>query len=169
MQNTLTEKEIAERRKEMALLTQQGYSLNQIAKKYNVSRQRIHQILQKAKEEGCEVVVYKQPKKTKECVVCKKQYYRKFRTKTCSKDCTLKLLRKGGKWSRYEFFTFTCENCNKEFKRSHYRESIANVKCKKDGPKFCSKECYWSSNFFKQVGKYKGIENAKNPKKRNSL
>lgn len=161
MQKTFTEKEVTERRKEMALLTQQGFSLSQIAEKYNMSRQRVHQILKKAKEEGCEIVIYKQPKKIRECVACKKQFYTingKVR-KTCSKDCESKLLR-GGKWSRHEFFTFTCTNCGKEFKRSHYLESIANVKCKKDRSKFCSKECYWSSNFFKQIGKSKGIENA---------
>ena len=173
MQNVLTEKEVTERRKEIALLTQQGYSLNQIAKKYNLSRQRIHQILQKAKEEGHEVITYKRPEspqKIRECIVCKKQFHRKWLgSKTCSKDCTSKSLI-GGKWSRHEFITLTCSNCGKEFKRSHYLESVSNAKCKKeDRLKFCSKECYWSSNFFKQVGKYKGIKNAKNPKKRNSL
>lgn len=145
-----------ERRKEMALLTQQGYSLTKIAEKYSISKQRVHQILQKAKKEGFDVKINRRVKENKllNCIVCTKEFnvigYKKI--KTCSKECLEKLQKRGGKWSRYEFITLICANCKKLFTRSNYRESITE-RMSGQGNRFCSRECYISSEIFKNMNK----------------
>ena len=46
-----------QRRKDMALLTQQGMSIPKIAAKYGISRQRVSQLLQCAAKEGNKIVL----------------------------------------------------------------------------------------------------------------
>lgn len=135
------------RKKEMALLTQEGYSFNKIAKMYGLSRQRVHQILKKAEQEGCDVKKYKQQKKMSTCVVCKKEFLPKYTRKTCGKEC-LKELReqlnsrlRGSIYSRYESISLTCKNCNKTFQRTKHLEYVVS-KRNKTTNRFCCRTCF---------------------------
>lgn len=141
------------RKKEMALLTQQGYSLNKIAQLYGISRQRVHQILKKAEKAGCDVKKYIRPKKIvicTNCVICKQQFScGSTIKKTCSDKC-LKELRiqlnsrlRGGTHSRYEFISLTCKNCNKTFQRSKHLEYIVSIRNKTTN-RFCSRICFFT-------------------------
>jgi len=163
----MTKEEILQRRKDMALLTQQGYSIPKIAVKYGISRQAVSQCLQKAAKDGHKVVLrkcgshinkdYEYRPSVKEilhknsCVICGKAFETRFKTtRTCGGECRKKLLHKSiieakgslGKWSRYESVTLTCHNCGKSFERSNYRDSISKLGC---GTKnsYCSRDCYY--------------------------
>jgi transposase len=138
----------------MARLTQEGHSLAQIAAIYNLSKQRISQILKQASAEGMTVILGREqnrrPKrKPHACVVCQKQIETK--TKTCSRECLTKLTT-GGKWSKFKFVKYTCSNCGREFERSNYHDSIATRRCGQNRQKFCSRKCYCSSDFFRKIG-----------------
>ena len=144
-QNELREQR-EQRAKDMASLTQQGFSIKQIAEKYNISRQRVHQILKLAKTLGCEIFLIKPELKTNECVVCQKQFLNIHRPngKTCSKDCQ-KQIQRGGEWSKYEFLTLTCDFCSNLFERSHFRHKMnQHTGCKRN---FC---CVTCSNRYKK-------------------
>lgn len=133
--------------KDMASLTQQGFSIKQIAEKYNISRQRVHQILKLAKTLGCEISLIKPELKTNECVVCQKQFLNIHRPncKTCSKDCQ-KQIQRGGEWSQYEFLTLTCDFCSNLFERSRFRHKLnQHTGCKRN---FC---CVTCSNRHKKI------------------
>lgn len=163
-------KQYAERRKQIAELTQQGWSVKQIAEKFGISKQAVSQLLRKAAKEGHTVVLSKRVHcdnlpsvvarekavKTSTCLVCGKDFPKKGNTKTCGLDCKKIFLRRGGKWSKYEFRTFTCANCGNTFKRSNYIDSIASIKAKPGSNKYCSRKCYLEK-YSKQVVKvYRG-------------
>lgn len=159
--------ESQKRRKEMALLTQQGHSVSQIARMYGISRQAVSQLLQKAAKDGHKVCIrshknciersnyeYTPTKKElgidKNCAICGIFFNTQSRLKkTCSKKCrrTLQsqnlIKAKGslGNWSRYESVQLVCYNCGKSFERTKYRDSISKLGC---GTKnsYCSRECF---------------------------
>jgi len=163
-----SKEEVLQRRKDMALLTQQGYSIPKIAERYGISRQAVSQLLQKAAKDGHKVVlrscggrkstnenyVYRPTRKetgfTKTCESCGASFNTKssFR-KTCSTACRRRLLHKSillakgtlGNWSRYEQVQLVCNNCGKTFERSKYRDSISKIGC---GTKnsYCGRECF---------------------------
>jgi len=162
----MTKEEVRQRRKDMAVLTQQGYSIPKIAEKYGISRQAVSQCLQKAAKDGHKVVLrkcgphvnknYEYRPTVKEvgysnsCVICGKAFKTKLKhTKTCGGDCRKKLLHisiieaKGtlGRWSRHESVTLTCDNCGKSFERSNYRDAISKLGCRTKHS-YCSRDCY---------------------------
>lgn len=166
-----TKEEAFTRRKEMALLTQKGWTLVKIAKKYGITRQAVSQLLQKAAKDGQRVVLRKRGKFTNkdyeylpfskkifenECVICNKKFSAKqAKSKTCSSNCRGKLLHKilltvkgkSGDWSRYKKITLTCKGCGKSFERTNYLNSITKKSSSKGSKKnnFCSRECYRES------------------------
>ena len=150
----------SEKRKEMAELTRQGWTMAMIAKKYNITRQAVSLLLKKAARDGCVVVkgvlgTLGNPKnsgtncvlvkrlkslpKVYKCNVCDKIIEKNRRT--CSKECLAELQYKGGKWSRYESVELVCKGCNKTFTRSNYIHSITSVK-KKTNNCYCTVGCY---------------------------
>lgn len=162
----MTKQEIFQRRKDMALLTQQGHTLSRIAAKYGISRQAVSQSLQKASKDGHKVILrkcgsnlnksYEYRPTLKElghsncCVICGKAFKTKWKiTQTCGSDCRKILLHKKiiqakgslGKWSRIESVTLSCDNCGKSFKRSKYRDSISKLGCGSKNS-YCGRECY---------------------------
>jgi hypothetical protein len=161
----MTRNELFQRRKDMALLTQQGYTIPKIATKYGISRQAVSQLLQKAARDGQKVVLRKcGPHSNKSyeyrptfketgghsnsCTICSKEFKSKFKaTKTCGDKCRRLLLHKSlikakgslGNWS-CEVIKLTCYGCGKSFDRTKYRESVA----KRSGSKnvYCTQDCY---------------------------
>lgn len=148
-----------DRRKYFASLTRDGWTMSQIAKKYNITRQAVSQLLQKAAKEG-EIVVktkkinYKnhpnyiliRRKKPSKCVVCDVQFFSKTKSKTCGKAC-LKKLMSGGKWSHVEKICLVCAKCNKTFERSNHQHQICLKSKKIDQNKFyCGRYCYNNRN-----------------------
>lgn len=179
-----TKEKILQRRKEMALLTQQGYTVSKIAEKYGITRQAVSQLLQKAALDGHKVVLrkcgsrlnknknYEYRPTLKEvgfvnkCIICENSFSSKLKTtKTCGDSCKRLLLHKKlleakgtlGNWSRYENVQLTCYNCGKAFERSKYRDSISKLGC---GTKnsYCSRNCYHekSRKQVEVVKSYKG-------------
>jgi len=151
-----------ERRMEMAKLTHQGLTLQQIGEKYGITRQAVSLVLQKAAKEGTIVVKRKGNNKNPEknviiisrsvpkffdCVVCgnkfKSKHGRNTPKKSCSKACFDELVkaRRGGKWSRYETVDLNCAGCGENFKRTKYLFEIAK-KSKKSSNHYCSRKCY---------------------------
>jgi hypothetical protein len=117
-----------------------------LSRKYNLSRQRINQIKQKAISKG--VVFPDRHKEPKICVVCGTKH-NKY-TKTCSKECLSKLYRqiwsdkadKGDpKWSRLVHHVYECLGCGSRFERSNYMVAIAQASGVSN-PKYCSRDCY---------------------------
>jgi len=170
--NDANNKKFAERRKEIAELTQQGLSAKEIAAKYGISKQAVSLILRKAAKDGsvvvlsrrinCDnlpnIIVKKKEQKTAVCVTCGNIFPKKGETKTCDIECRKKYVSKlrtseegTGLWSRYKFVTLTCNNCGKEFQRSNYLNSIASVKAKEVSKKYCSRKCYEERKQKKEV------------------
>lgn len=137
------------RRKAMAKLTTEGWTVSAIAKKYGVSKQAVSQSLQKASKEGHRILLRKtgpHPNKNydflpsadgvvydKKCLVCNKSFKTKNKkTKMCSKDCrslymhkkSIELKGTDGSWSRVKKKKLTCSYCKKIFERSYYIDSI---------------------------------------------
>lgn len=166
-----TKEEAIARRRDMALLTQKGWTITKIAKEYGVTRQCVSQLLQKAAKEGQRVLLRRRGKFlnkdydylpfskktfTKNCVICKKEFDNKSaKVKTCSNECRGTLLHKvlleskgkNGDWSRYKKISLVCKGCGKSFERTNYLNSIT-IKSSSSGSKknnFCSKECYRQS------------------------
>lgn len=159
-----------EKIKEIAKLTTLGYNIQHIAEKYNISRQRVSQILRKAIDNGMTVVIRKNAKTeklykdiknvilvtktnvesllTRKCKCCQKEFTVKknvSKRKTCSEECFVKSRRSGGEWSRHEFVELKCKGCGKEFKRSKYIQSIGNKK-RTTNNFYCSRDCYTENN-----------------------
>lgn len=145
------------RRSEFASLTREGYSMGQIAEKFNISRQAVSLALKKAVKEG--QIVYKTRKGTNDsnnyviiskkkpmqksiCIECEKSFLSDKKRKTCSKNCLVKNRQKdGGEWSRLLFLDLVCKGCGKNFKRSKYLQKINEYK-KKTKNYYCSRDCY---------------------------
>ena len=171
--NDANNKKFAERRKEIAELTQQGLSVKEIAAKYGISRQAVSSILRKAAKEGnivvlskrvnCDnlpnIIVKKKEQKTVACIVCGNTFFsKKGKTKTCGTECRNKYCSKiktskegAGLWSRHTFVTLTCNKCGKEFQRSNYINSVISVKAKEDSKKYCSRKCYEERKLKKEL------------------
>ena len=156
-----------ERRMEMAKLTHQGLTLQQIGDKYGITRQAVSLVLQKAAKEGAIVLKSKGTNKNPEknviiisrsiakffdCIVCGKNFKSKTTKKTCSKLCFDKLIqnRTGGKWSRYETVELNCATCNKNFKRTKYLFQIT-TKNKKGSKYYCSRKCYTQKSQCREI------------------
>lgn len=143
------------RRKEIAKLKCEGLSVLDIAKKYNVSRQAIYQLLKKAEKEGNKVIYNKCPQRINICEICQRNFHGSSKnTKTCSSECRSLLLKKSsiaidGKWSRYATLDLICDKCSKNFKRTKYLDSLFrhSVKYKKNKNNYCSRECYHNRNY----------------------
>lgn len=147
--------EAKDRRKYFASLTREGWTMAQIAKKHNVTRQAVSQLLRKAAKEGEIVVKTKKTnyenhpnyvlivrKKTLQCTVCGAQFFSKTKSKTCGRNC-LKKLRSGGKWSHVEKVSLVCTKCNKTFQRSHHQHQISLKVMKNDQKNFyCGRHCF---------------------------
>lgn len=146
------------RRSEFAAMTREGYSMCEIAKKYNITRQAVSLALQKAVKEGHTVhksragisdssnyviISRKKPPKEVVCSECNKKFLTDKNHKTCSKECRNKAKEKtyGGEWSRVEFLDLICKGCGKSFKRSKYLQKINETK-KKSANHYCSRNCY---------------------------
>lgn len=146
------------RRSEFAAMTRDGYSMGQIAKKYNISRQAVSLALKKAAKEGQVVhksksgpndnknyiiISRKKPPTEKVCIECGKTFLGEKIRKTCSKECLLKNKQKtyGGEWSRVLMLDLVCKGCGKEFKRTRYLNKITELK-KKTKNHYCSRSCY---------------------------
>ena len=149
-----------ERRMEMAKLTHQGLTFQQIGEKYGITRQAVSLVLQKAAKEGMIVVKAKSNNKNPEknviiisrsvqkffdCVVCGNKFKsgRTARKKSCSKACLDELTkaRRGGEWSRHETVDLNCANCGEVFKRTKYLFQIT-MRNKKSSNHYCSRKCY---------------------------
>lgn len=143
------------RRKEIAELKCSGMQATEIAKKYNISRQAVYQLLKKAEKDGLHVLYIKNVKSLNTCQACNKSFYGSSKdVKTCSKECR-KILRKQislnkeSKWSRHSVLDLTCDSCSKKFTRTRYLDSLAKsaVKHKKYKNNYCSIECYRNRNY----------------------
>ena len=159
-----------EKIEEIAKLTTLGYNIQHIAEKYNISRQRVSQILRKAIDNGMTVVIRKNSKTeklykdiknvilvtktnvdslvTRKCKYCQKEFtFKKSVGKriTCSEECCRKLKRTGGEWSRHEFVELKCKGCGKNFKRSRYIQAVGN-KNRTTNNFYCSRDCYTENN-----------------------
>ena len=153
-----TREDFAQRRMEMAKLTREGWNLQMIAEKYNITRQAVSLLLKKAASEG-HVVVKSKKKNMKDeknvvlvrrlrkekrfCEQCGKEFFSNTK-KNCSKECFEKSIenRSGGKWSRKEFVTLTCLTCGKNFERSNYIHQITMKKKNNENNNYCSRDCY---------------------------
>lgn len=141
--------EFFQRRKAMAKLTTEGWTVAAIAKKYGVSKQAVSQSLQKASKEGHRILLRKtgpHPNKDydffplsdeivyeKKCVVCNDDFKTKYKnTKICSKNCRSLYMHKksievkgtDGSWSRVKKKKLKCSHCGNFFERSYYIDSI---------------------------------------------
>jgi hypothetical protein len=164
---TEKQKQHRQRRSDMAALTRKGWTVTKIAEKYGVTKQAVSLLLKKAANEGEIVVKTKSHfnkneenknvilvnrKRYKICKICNKKY-EKFKNstskKTCSEKCQkeLRIRKRGGKWSRYEFVNLTCYGCKKSFKRSNYIQSIT-AKRRKSNRHYCSHQCYLQYSSF---------------------
>lgn len=125
-------------------------SLVDIATKYGLTRQRVHQIKMTAAARGAVFPTTNKEVEIKTCSVCGKPHER--HGKTCSKEClksVLSLMRKNIasqedlKWSRLITHKYSCVGCGKQFDRTNYQRSISQAKgC--DSPKYCSQKCYYN-------------------------
>lgn len=153
--------EFALRRKQMAKLTQEGWTLQMIADKYNITRQAVSLLLKKAASEGHIVVksrksnmiseknvvlVRRTKKKQKFCEQCGEMFFSNTK-KNCSKECFKKSIEKrsGGNWSRKEFVVLNCLHCGKTFERSRYIHQITIRKKNNNKNNYCSRKCYHNS------------------------
>jgi len=142
------------RRQEIAELKSAGISAVEIAKRFNISRQAVYQLLKKADKEGVPVTYNKHVKRVNICHICNKKFNGSSKdVKTCSSDCRAILrsrffAQKESKWSRHFFLELTCDNCSKKFTRTKYLDSIAKnaVKHKKHKNNYCSRDCYHNRN-----------------------
>ena len=150
-----------ERRKEMARLSREGWTLAKIGEKFGITRQAVSQHLKKAAKEGNVVElnfygcssnrdsnIFYRPKKQPvyQCVICSKRYTGQKR-KTCGSECLSQLMRKrtaiNGKWSRYAHQSLVCAFCKKNFERSNYLSAIAEASgCENT---YCSRRCFHNS------------------------
>jgi hypothetical protein len=157
-----SQKEIfAQRRAEIAKLTREGWNLQMIADKYEISRQAVSLLLKKAALEGHVVVKSKRinsdaneknvvlvrrvrKRDPKICEQCGKEFFHATHKKNCSAECLEKsiLKRSGGKWSRKEFVELRCLTCDKVFKRTKYLHQITMKKKENDTNNYCSRSCY---------------------------
>jgi len=161
---SFSQKEIfAQRRFEMAKLTREGWNIQMIADKYNISRQAVSLLLKKAASEGHVVVKSKRINSAAEdnvilvrrvrkldpkiCEQCGKEFFHATHKKNCSAECLEKsiLKRSGGKWSRKEFVELRCLTCNKIFKRTKYLHQITMKKKENETNNYCSRVCYHTS------------------------
>lgn len=128
-----------------------GIGISDVARKYNLTRQRIHQIKVAAEQKG--VIFPLNPrsknKPNEGCVVCGMLHQRVGIT--CSKECFRTLVRTNRitnaqqanyKWSRLITNTFSCVGCGSLFDRTNYQVAIAELQG--GSPKYCSKECYYN-------------------------
>jgi predicted DNA-binding protein YlxM (UPF0122 family) len=155
--------EFAKRREEMAKLTREGWTLQMIAEKYNITRQAVSLLLKKAASEGHIVVkskksnmkleenvvlVKRKKKNIKLCEQCGKEFYPDNNRKNCSKKCFEKSIEKrsGGEWSRKEFVNLTCLTCGKQFKRTKYLHQITMKRKESGDNNYCSRFCYHNKN-----------------------
>jgi hypothetical protein len=155
--------EFAKRREDMAKLTREGWTLQMIAEKYDITRQAVSLLLKKAASEGHIVVkskksnmkleenvvlVKRKKKNLKFCEQCGKEFYPDNNRKNCSKKCFEKSIEKrsGGEWSRKEFINLTCLTCGKQFKRTKYLHQITMKKKESGDNNYCSRFCYHNKN-----------------------
>lgn len=158
----LSQREIfAQRRMEMAKLTREGWTLQMIADKYEITRQAVSLLLKKAASEGHVVVKSKRVNsdpteknvvlvrrirklEPKICEQCGKEFFNSTQKKNCSPECFEKsvLKRSGGDWSRKEFLELRCLTCNKIFKRTKYLHQITMKKKDNANNNYCSRNCY---------------------------
>lgn len=137
-----------QRRIAMANMTSNGYTLEMIAKIYNITKQAVSEQLKVARSEGC-VVTKISKKKAKLCKVCGTTYNND--RKYCSDECmngsrVAKIKQRGAKWSKHCILDLKCHVCGKDFKRSNYLQSLSTVQIRDPNAKkdYCSRECYFA-------------------------
>lgn len=123
-------------------------SMRDIATKYQLTRQRVHQIKITAVDNGVTLPV--KPTISKSCVICNQSHMRQG--KTCSSKCfrqlislsrKIKAINGKSKWSRLISKTYSCVGCGQQFQRTNYQVSISGAKgC--TTPKYCSQQCYYN-------------------------
>jgi hypothetical protein len=151
----------AERRIEMAILTQQGWTLQKIADKYGITKQAVSLLLKKAAAKDGQIVVKlkksnnqieknvifvrRAKRNTNICGICGKKFDGK--RKTCGLDCLKKLHENkvGGEWSRVEKVNLTCGYCSNEFSRTKYLHRIVSKTKGNSDNNYCSRVCYHKS------------------------
>ena len=148
-----------ERNLKMLDLSVEGLTLRAIGDKYDISRERVRQIIV---EYGGQP--HSQKVKTSHCVACNAEMQRvgKAPDKYCSDKCRQdtrqagwdrtaeihksRALARDAKWSRFIFKTYNCDGCGASFKRSNYIHSITRegYSPEKLASKrtFCSRDCY---------------------------
>lgn len=137
---------VLERMKEMAIMSQNGMSQSDIAKKTGLSRQRIHQILNKAS--GMGMLIVRRQKKEKICPSCGIRHVMKVKGGFCSAICRKKVNppKFGGPSSCLEVDIMTCDGCGVKFSRTKRLSYIYQRATLKRGRvpkrKFCTTECY---------------------------
>lgn len=151
-----------ERRKEMARLSREGWTLSKIGEKFGITRQAVSQHLKKAAKEGNVVElnfhgcpsnrdpnIHYRPKQERIflCVICGNRCTG-TKKKVCSNVCKGELVRrnntKDSKWSRNTIQSLICKGCGKNFERSNYLLSIAATGgCENT---YCTQKCYLKNN-----------------------
>lgn len=147
-----------ERRKEMARLSREGWTLFQIGEKFGITRQAVSQHLKKAAKEGnivelnyhgCPLtrdpnIQYRAKRENPYfCKICGEKCTGN-KKKVCGERCRAELIRlnniKDSKWSRSTIQSLICRYCHKTFERSNYLIAIAQKGGSKNN--FCGRECY---------------------------
>jgi len=148
-----------ERNLAMLDLSVEGLTLRAIGDKYDISRERVRQIIV---EYGGQP--HSQKVKTSNCVACnvEMQSIGKVPAKYCSDKCRqdtrqagwdrtaeihkARALARDAKWSRFIVKTYICDGCGASFKRSNYIHSITREGYSPEklaGKRtFCSRDCY---------------------------
>jgi len=113
----------------IAIYRRRGYTLQSIAGRFGITRERVRQIVRRyniAKPVTTIGTVLRRIKQCESCGVYGEVSSFGRNERTCSLRCRRMLDgRVGGKWSRQQFDTLTCDYCGIEFKRSRYQASIA--------------------------------------------
>lgn len=132
-----------DRIEQMALMTIQGMTQTQIAKKMGISKQRVGQLIDKAESAGIPVL-RRQVRKNK-CAACGVEYAGK--NKFCSKQCWGTFPRNfGGPSSQIQLRIMVCHGCGTKFSRTRRLIYIGKKVAEKTGKElkrtFCTRECY---------------------------
>lgn len=127
-----------------------NHSMMDIATKYGISRQRVHQIKMAAVLKGVKFTEAPKEEAVQLCVICGVSHNRNGQT--CGPECFRVLIKQtrmamaqatDAKWSRLISKTYQCLSCGTDFSRTNYQVSISEANgC--SSPKYCSQKCYYN-------------------------